>query len=124
MGRCNPLGLKAAGPSGALYETELFSHEEGEAVLFVPVSGPARPTGRARPLAVPAAELAITVHHGAHIDVDRTYGALGTHVAEHELGVEGPVREYDLIDRFGTPDSRLDGGLCPAGFRDLMCERA
>jgi hypothetical protein len=39
--------------------------------------------------------------------VDRTYGALGTHVAEHEVGVDGPVREYYLVDRFNTPDATL-----------------
>jgi effector-binding domain-containing protein len=39
--------------------------------------------------------------------VDRTYGALGTHVAEHELGVDGPSREYYLIDRFNTLDETL-----------------
>jgi effector-binding domain-containing protein len=60
-----------------------------------------------RPFVVPAAELAVTVHAGAHRDADRTYGALGTHVTEHELGVDGPVREYYLVDRFQTPDSAL-----------------
>jgi DNA-binding transcriptional MerR regulator len=96
---------KAAGPSGALWSTEVFTDGEGDATVFVPVRGEVRPVGRARPLVVPAAELAIAVHHGAHGDVDRTYGALGTHVAEHEIGVEGPVREYYLADRFTTPDA-------------------
>jgi effector-binding domain-containing protein len=50
------------------------------------------------------AELAIAVHAGSHADVDRTYGALGTHVTEHELGVDGPVREHYLVDRFDTED--------------------
>jgi DNA-binding transcriptional MerR regulator len=99
-------GLRAAGASGALWPTEFFLQEEGEAVVFVPV-GAARPVGRAQPLVVPAAELAVTVHHGADTDVDRTYGALGTHVAEHELGVDGPLREYYLIDRFNTLDAAL-----------------
>jgi DNA-binding transcriptional MerR regulator len=100
-------GLKAAGPSGALWSTEVFTEGEGDATVFVPVAGDVRPVGRARPLVVPPAELAITVHHGAHTDVDRTYGALGTHVAEHEVGVDGPVREYYLVDRFNTPDATL-----------------
>jgi effector-binding domain-containing protein len=43
----------------------------------------------------------------AHTDVDRTYAALGTYVAEHEVGVDGPVREYYLVDGFNTSDSML-----------------
>jgi effector-binding domain-containing protein len=97
-------GLKAAGPSGGLWSTELFTEHEGDATVFVPVAGDASSAGRARPLVVPPAELAITVHHGTHADVDRTYGALGTYVAEHEVGVDGPVREYYLVDGFKTAD--------------------
>ncbi|HEY3818049.1 MAG TPA: MerR family transcriptional regulator [Polyangiaceae bacterium] len=97
-------GVKAAGPSGALWSMEAFTEGEGDATVFVPVRGGVRMVGRARPFVVPAAELAITVHRGAHTDVDRTYGALGTYVAEHEVGVDGPVREYYLADRFNTPD--------------------
>ncbi|MGH7438122.1 MAG: MerR family transcriptional regulator [Polyangiaceae bacterium] len=100
-------GSKAAGPSGALWSNEVFTEGEGDATVFVPVGGEMREDGRARPLVIPPAELAITVHHGAHTDVDRTYGALGTHVAEHEVGVDGPVREYYLVDRFNTPDATL-----------------
>jgi DNA-binding transcriptional MerR regulator/effector-binding domain-containing protein len=98
-------GLKAAGPAGALWSVEVFTEHEGDATVFVPVAGEVRPVGRARPFVVPPAELAITLHHGAHTDVDRTYGALGTHVAEHEVGVDGPVREYYLVDRLNTPDT-------------------
>jgi DNA-binding transcriptional MerR regulator len=98
---------KAAGPSGALWSTEVFTDGEGDATVFLPVAGEVSPAGRTRPLVVPPAELAIVVHHGAHTDVDRTYGALGTHVAEHEIGVDGPVREYYLVDRLHTPDAPL-----------------
>ena len=97
-------GVTAAGPSGGLWSTELFTDEEGDATVFVPVGREVRPVGRARPLVVPPAELAITVHDGTHANLDRTYGALGTHVAEHEVGIDGPVREYYLADRFNTPD--------------------
>jgi DNA-binding transcriptional MerR regulator len=100
-------GVKAAAASGALWSTDVFTEGEGDATVFVPAGGEVRPIGRARPLVVPAAELAITVHHGAHTDADRTYGALGTHVAEHEVGVDGPVREYYLVDHFSTPDATL-----------------
>jgi DNA-binding transcriptional MerR regulator len=101
------LRAKASGPPGALYATDLFLNAEGEAVLFVPVRESISPVGRAHPFVIPAAELAVTVHHGAHTDMDRTYGALGTHVTEHELGVDGPVREHYLVDRFDTPDVTL-----------------
>ncbi len=96
--------LPIAGPPGGLYADELFQREEGDAVLFLPVQGQAPARGRVRPLIVPPAELAIAVHEGAHGDVDRTYGALGTHVAEHAIGVEGPVREHYLTSRLDTPE--------------------
>jgi effector-binding domain-containing protein len=44
-------------------------------------------------------------HGGTHADVDRTYGALGTHVAEHELGVTAPIREHYLVHRLDTSDT-------------------
>jgi effector-binding domain-containing protein len=97
--------LDAAGPAGALFSTELFSHEDGEVIAFVPLRQRASTEGRVQSLVIPATELAIAVHEGAHADVDRTYAALGTHVAEHELGIDGRIREYYLVDRFHTPDS-------------------
>ena len=101
------LRLQTAGPSGGLYANELFEDGEGQATLFVPVHGTAQPLGRVCPFVVPAAELAVTVHVGSHADVDRTYAALGSHVTEHELGVEGPIREYYLMDRLNTSDATL-----------------
>ena len=53
-------------------------------------------------IAIPAAELAITLHAGSHDEIDRTYGALGAYVQEHEIGIDGPVREFCLVDRFQT----------------------
>jgi effector-binding domain-containing protein len=47
---------------------------------------------------IPAAELAITQHRGAHDDIDVTYGALGAYVTSHAIGIEGPVRESYLGD--------------------------
>jgi DNA-binding transcriptional MerR regulator len=98
-------GMRPTGPKGGLYDNELFLDEEGGAVVFVPVAEPAGPVGRIRPLIIPAAELAIATHEGPHGDVDRTYGALGTYVADHALGVEGPVRESYLVAEFDTPDT-------------------
>ena len=59
-------------------------------------------TGQVRLLEIPAVEAAIAVHEGPLDDIDRTYGALGTVVAERAIGVEGPIREYYLI---GFPET-------------------
>lgn len=66
------------GPDSALYSAEFFERHRGEVV------------------AIPAARLAVTVHRGPFSDLDRTYGAPGTFVAERALGAEGPVRERYL----------------------------
>ncbi|HZE31945.1 MAG TPA: GyrI-like domain-containing protein [Actinoallomurus sp.] len=90
------LGLEPSGPSGGLYDNALFTDERGEAVVFVPVAEPLV-AGRVHPFVVPAAEPAVTVHRGPHDDIDISYGALGTYVAEHALAVAGPVRENYLV---------------------------
>jgi DNA-binding transcriptional MerR regulator/effector-binding domain-containing protein len=101
-------GVAPAGPGGALYASELFEVEKGEVMAFVPVPGAGGPAfagaGRAAVIDVPAAELAVALHAGAFADLDRTYGALGTYVAERELGVEGPIREYYLVAPWDTAD--------------------
>ncbi|MDD7921764.1 GyrI-like domain-containing protein [Actinomycetospora callitridis] len=48
--------------------------------------------------------LARTVHPGPHDDIDVTYGALGAHLAEHVLLVDGPVHETYLVGPRDTPD--------------------
>jgi DNA-binding transcriptional MerR regulator len=94
----------SAGTAGGLYPGELFEIEIADVVAFVPVPT-AVPTGsRARIIEVPAAELAVAVHHGPFADLDRTYAAVGTHVAGHELGVDGPIREYYLVTAADNPD--------------------
>ena len=96
--------LTPAGPCGGLYDNELFTDDRGNAVVYVPVADPPA-AGRVRPFTVPAAELAITVHHGPHDDIDVSYGQLGTYVAEHALAVAGPVRETYLTGPRDTGDS-------------------
>ena len=88
--------ITATGPGGAIYSTDLFSHERGEATVFVPCDESVRATGRVAPLVVPPVELAVTVHFGGHANLDRAYGSLATYVAEHTLSVDGPIREYYL----------------------------
>jgi DNA-binding transcriptional MerR regulator len=96
--------LHPSGPSGGLFSSDLFQYERGEATVFVPLDDKFRPIGRVEPMLVPAAELAVTVHRGSHTDIDVTYGALGTYVNEHELGLAGPVREYYPVGARSTDD--------------------
>jgi effector-binding domain-containing protein len=62
---------------------------------------------------VPAAELAVALHAGPFAEIDRTYGALGLHVAERSIGVAGPIREYYVVTVRDTPeeaDHRIEVG--------------
>jgi DNA-binding transcriptional MerR regulator/effector-binding domain-containing protein len=97
-------GVRAAGPRAALFSAEFFQLEAGEVVSFVPVAGEIGSRGRARMLDIPSAELAVAVHQGSVADLDLTYGALGTYVAEREIGVGGPIREHYLVSAFDTDD--------------------
>ena len=97
-------GLSAVGAPGGIYSTSLFTHEHGQATVFVPCSGQVRPVGRAEPVVVPPAELAIIVHNGRQDGIDRAYGALAAHVTQRALAVDGPIREYYLSSRHDTPD--------------------
>lgn len=98
-------GFEPNGGAGGLWPTELFADEVGDCVVFLPARTQVRPAGRVKPFVVPAAELAVAVHHGPHADIDRTYGALGTHVSERELGVDGPVREYYVVGPSASGDA-------------------
>jgi len=98
-------GLRPAGNCGALYAQEVFEQAHGEVVVFVPIADQVTVAGRSRPTTVPAAELAVTIHHGAHDDFDRSYAALGRYLAEHDLKVEEPVREYYLVGPRHTDDA-------------------
>jgi DNA-binding transcriptional MerR regulator len=97
-------GQAPTGPAGGLYDNELFTEERGRLVVYVPVETPPQ-AGRVKPLVVPAAEVAVTVHHGAHDDIDVTYGALGVWVDQHALTIAGPVRETYLVGPRDTEDA-------------------
>ena len=99
-------GLRPTGPTGGLYASELFQHSRGDATVFVPTDGTVKPIGRIAALTIPAAELAVTRHHGSPSDIDRTYGALGAYVIKHEISVDGPLRENYLRGSAETADSR------------------
>jgi len=97
-------GLHATGPSGGLFASEIFQHDRGQATVFVPVEGGVRAIGRVTPVVIPAAELAIISHPGPLHDADLSYATLGSYTAEHEISVEGPLREYYLRGVQDTPD--------------------
>jgi DNA-binding transcriptional MerR regulator len=97
--------VEQSGTAGGIFANELFTDERGAATIFVPCRDGVRPVGRVGPLLVPAAELAIIVHSGPPTGVDRAYGALGAYVTEHALAVDGPLREYFLVDAHDTPDT-------------------
>jgi len=104
-------GAVAAGPVGALFPGDFFELERSEITAFVPVEAPGPEVGLRLPaggpvrlLEIPAVEAAVAVHEGPLDDVDRTYGALGTEVAERAIGVDGPIREYYLIGYPETED--------------------
>jgi DNA-binding transcriptional MerR regulator len=95
-------GLSPAGPDGALYHDAFFTDGDGEVVAFVPVADAAgldpAERGRVHALELPATRVATMVHDGPFDDLDQTYGALGTVVAELGLAAEGPIREIYLAD--------------------------
>jgi DNA-binding transcriptional MerR regulator len=94
----------ATGFPAGIFATELFTHERGEATIFIPTDSDIRPIGRITALVTPAVELAIIEHVGGPVDIDRAYGSLAAYVTRHALGVEGPLREHYVIDREDTPD--------------------
>jgi DNA-binding transcriptional MerR regulator len=99
--------LTPTGPAGGIYAGDLFAHERGEATVYVPCVESVRPAGRVTSLTVPAVELAVISHTGSHSDVDISYGALGKYVADHALGVDGPLREFYVVGAHETADQML-----------------
>jgi effector-binding domain-containing protein len=99
--------IQPTGPAGGIYSTELFTDERGQATMFLPCHPLPRPVGRLGVTTIPAAELATIVHPGSHIDIDRTYGALGAYVTRHALAIDGPIRERYLVGPSDTRDESL-----------------
>jgi effector-binding domain-containing protein len=101
-------GEVAQGPNGALYSGEFFEAHAGEIVAFVPVAGG---RGASDLVAIPAANLAVTMHAGPFDELDRTYAALGSYVATHALGGAGPLRErYVVADADDPAELRTEVG--------------
>ena len=126
--------MTRAGPDGCLYPNEMFELEEGEMVAFVPVTGHAAGSGRVQAVELPAVELAIMVHEGTYDELDRTYGALGTYVAERASVWKAPSGSSTWSARStsrtplacvpswvaGVP-GRLNGAVFPAD-RPAFCD--
>jgi DNA-binding transcriptional MerR regulator len=116
------MNARPAGPDGALYFSDFFEADAGSITAFVPVAGPARADGRVEAIELPAVELAVSVHHGSSAQVDRTYGALGTFVAERAFGVDGPIREHYLVTSADTiEETRWRTEVCWPVFRTGPC---
>lgn len=95
-------GHHRLGPPGGRYDNELFTAGRGRVLVYRPVADPPS-LGRVAPVTLPATELAITVHHGPHDDIDVTYGRLGAWVVDHALAVDGPVHETYLCGPRDNP---------------------
>jgi DNA-binding transcriptional MerR regulator len=96
-------GRRVTGPPGGRYANELFTEGSGTVLVHRPVADPPD-VGRVRPVVLPAADLAVTVHPGPHDDIDVTYGRLGAYVTDHALAIDGPVHETYLIGPRDDPD--------------------
>ncbi|MFI5503209.1 MerR family transcriptional regulator [Nocardia asteroides] len=109
-------GATPAGVAGATYSTEFFTEAAGAVTAYVPLPPGARlfPPAGLGITEFGAQRFAIAVHTGAFEDFDRTYGALGSHVAEHDTLAPGePVRERYLVG----PDLTDN----PADYRTEVC---
>jgi DNA-binding transcriptional MerR regulator len=91
-------GVTPAGPDGALYASEFFEAHAGEVVAFVPGSGVTAVPDGIDVRQLPAVGVAVAVHEGTFDELDRTYAALGAHVATRAIGAQGALREHYLDD--------------------------
>ncbi len=112
-------GSRVAGAGGASYGTDFFADDIGEVTAFVPVgAGPllgaagdgtewsaAGPGSEPTETVYPARSFAVAVHEGSFEEFDRTYGALGSYVAEHTIALPEPIREIYLVGPNHTDDA-------------------
>src|SRR3954470_9128163 len=103
FGALETAGLERSGPPGALYSGNFFQDDEGEVTAFVPVPG-STPAGGPGHSEIPGGEFAVTVHEGSFADLDQTYAALGTWVADRAIGLDGAIREHYVVSSLDTGD--------------------
>lgn len=99
--------------AGATYSDEFFTEEGGEVVAFLPVAPGQAAVQGVELIDLPAGFFAVAVHAGPFTDFDRTYGALGSHVAEYCEVAPGPIRELYVVSPGDAPN--------PAEFRAEIC---
>jgi DNA-binding transcriptional MerR regulator len=92
-----------AGPGGALYSEQFFTEAVGEVTAYLPVAG-SPSVGSAHTMIIPGGPHAVAMHAGPLVDSDKTYAALGCHVAEHQTAAAGPIREIYLVSPPETTD--------------------
>jgi DNA-binding transcriptional MerR regulator len=101
------------GPGGALYDEQFFTEAVGEVTAYVPVGRPALTESRQSTTTIPGGPYAVAMHTGPFVDFDKTYAALGSHVAAYENAAPGPIREIYVVSPPETPDE--------TEFRTLVC---
>ena len=99
--------------AGATYSDEFFTDDTGEVVAFLPVAPDQPPAEGVELVDLAGGFFAIAVHSGPLTDFDRSYGALGSHVAEHCEVAPGPIRELYVVGPGDNPD--------PATYRTEIC---
>jgi DNA-binding transcriptional MerR regulator/DNA gyrase inhibitor GyrI len=102
-----------AATSGATYSDEFFTDDAGEVVAFLPVAPDQEPADGVELVDLPGGFFAIAVHTGPLTDFDRSYGALGSHVAELCEVAPGPIRELYVVSPGDVDD--------PAAWRTEIC---
>lgn len=96
------IGRQVGGPMGSLFCAAFFEKGLGEVTAFAPLDlteSTCALAMRHGPVVevMPAAYYAVTTHIGPYHDLDRTYGALGSYVAEHLTAAKGPIREHYMM---------------------------
>lgn len=94
-------GSAPAGSGGATYAEEFFTDGSGDVLAYLPV----RPDAPVESVRLPGGRFAVALHSGPYSTLDRTYAALGAHVAEHAAVAAGPVREIYLVGPHHTDDA-------------------
>ena len=101
------------GPAGALYDEQFFTEAEGEVSAYVPLGGPTSTEPRRDTTIIPGGPYAVAMHTGPFLDLDKTYAALGSHVAAHDSAAPGPIREIYVVSPTETANE--------TDYRTLVC---
>jgi len=113
FGKLDAVASDIKARAGATYSDEFFTEEAGQVVAFLPVAPDQAPADGVELVDLPGGFFAIAVHSGPLTDFDRSYGALGSHVAEHCEVAPGPIRELYVVGPGDDPD--------PTTYRTEIC---